>query len=615
MNKTAFWNGFGCMLQPILKFCDRTAITGKVKPRKAILPLPHTPIAASSTTEVDNALQRLDEHKQKWVLVDTKQRAALLTACLKNFMALAKDMAAEGTRAKGSYEGGIGDEMASLTPVVSGILEYREAMMAGGQRKPLQVYRRPDGQQVAVVWPGNMVPAFFPGFVGEIWLQPGQGPSQGEVYRHKAEGGLPGPGSVALVLGAGNQVPVVALDILHMLFAEDRVVLAKMNPVNDYYGPLLRQAFAPLVQRGFLEFVYGGADVGSYCCHHGLVGAVHLTGSEATYNNIMFGSPRPTGSPRLSKRVTAELGNVTPYIIVPGPWSRDDMEYHAMNVASGLAQNAGHNCIAAELVITDASWPLRGAFLATLATCLDNLQRRAPWYPGSAARIDAFKARFPGATPLGQAVPGKGQAPGHIPSEPWQLVTGLTPEQAQTREENWGGVLQEVALRDCHGTADFMRQAVDFANEQCWGTLAASLFIHPETQQQYADAFDAAVAGLRYGSVTVNAPSLVGFSATPLVWGAFPGHTPQDIGSGVGFVHNTYLYDHPQKSVLRAPWRYSPQPLWSVGQIGLGAALPWAFKFMASQHNPALALSYLVAVAVHALRGSWAMAKPQKEKM
>jgi hypothetical protein len=43
------------------------------------------------------------------------------------------------------------------------------------------------------------------------------------------------------ISGAGNQLPVVALDILHMLFAEDQVVLAKMNPVNDYYGPLLRQ--------------------------------------------------------------------------------------------------------------------------------------------------------------------------------------------------------------------------------------------------------------------------------------------------------------------------------------------------------------------------------------
>jgi acyl-CoA reductase-like NAD-dependent aldehyde dehydrogenase len=58
---------------------------------------------------------------------------------------------------------------------------------------------------------------------------------------------------------------------------------------------------------------------------------------------------QPVGSPKLNKRVTAELGNVTPYIIVPGPWSQEDMEYHATSVASGLAQNAGHNCIAAEV--------------------------------------------------------------------------------------------------------------------------------------------------------------------------------------------------------------------------------------------------------------------------
>lgn len=51
------------------------------------------------------------------------------------------------------------------------------------------------------------------------------------------------------------------------------------------------QVFAPLVAAGFLEFVYGGAEVGHYCNHHPLVDSVHLTGSEATYNNIMFGTP------------------------------------------------------------------------------------------------------------------------------------------------------------------------------------------------------------------------------------------------------------------------------------------------------------------------------------
>jgi hypothetical protein len=52
------------------------------------------------------------------------------------------------------------------------------------------------------------------------------------------------------------------------------------------------QAFAPFVAAGFLEFVYGGADVGKHCTHHPLVDSVHLTGSEATYNSIVFGSPK-----------------------------------------------------------------------------------------------------------------------------------------------------------------------------------------------------------------------------------------------------------------------------------------------------------------------------------
>jgi acyl-CoA reductase-like NAD-dependent aldehyde dehydrogenase len=84
---------------------------------------------------------------------------------------------------------------------------------------------------------------------------------------------------------------VVALDILHKLFAEDEVVLVKMNPVNDYLGSLLAQAFSPLVELGVLSFVYGGKEVGAYLTHHDLVGTCHLTGSEATYNAIVWGAP------------------------------------------------------------------------------------------------------------------------------------------------------------------------------------------------------------------------------------------------------------------------------------------------------------------------------------
>jgi hypothetical protein len=50
-----------------------------------------------------------------------------------------------------------------------------------------------------------------------------------------------------------------------------------------------------------------------------------------------------------------------------------------------------------------------------------------------------------------------------------------------------------------------------------------SVFIHPQTQQQYAAAFDAAVSGLRYGSITINCPATTAFSVTALPWGAYPG--------------------------------------------------------------------------------------------
>lgn len=54
------------------------------------------------------------------------------------------------------------------------------------------------------------------------------------------QGSVPTEGSVALVLGAGNQASVPPLDILHKLVVEGAVVICKMNPVNEYVGPFLR---------------------------------------------------------------------------------------------------------------------------------------------------------------------------------------------------------------------------------------------------------------------------------------------------------------------------------------------------------------------------------------
>jgi hypothetical protein len=45
-------------------------------------------------------------------------------------------------------------------------------------------------------------------------------------------------------------------------------------------------------------------------------------------------------------------------------------------------------------------------------------------------------------------------------------------------------------------------------------------------------------------------------------WGAYPGHPRTDIQSGSGVVGNALMFDRPQKSVVRGPFRARPKPLW-----------------------------------------------------
>lgn len=98
------------------------------------------------------------------------------------------------------------------------------------------------------------------------------------------------------------------------------------------------------------------------------------------------------GKPPCQKEVGAELGCLTPYIIVPGKWSASDLDSKADIIAAALTMNAGHNCLKAEVVIVDAAWPQRGAFLDALRKRLATVQRRAPYYPAS-------ESKYKGAVP------------------------------------------------------------------------------------------------------------------------------------------------------------------------------------------------------------------------
>lgn len=433
----------------------------------------------------------------------------------------------------------------------------------------VRVRTRPDGQVMARVYPANVYDQLLlNGYEIDVWMQPGVTPTTlrdtvATAYR-AAE---PSPG-VTLVLGAGNVSAIPILDVLYCLFADLHVVVLKMNPVNAVYGPVFERVLAPLVDDGFLAVVYGGADVGKHLTESPLVDAVHITGSEATYETIVFGpgakgqANRRAGRRQLDKPVRAELGGVGPTIVVPGPWTDADLAYQAGHLATQKLFSAGHTCVASQVLVLPAQWQHTQALLRELRKALAAAPAREPFYPRTHERQAAFRA----ANPAAEAIPG--------PTERTLLV-GVDPDSDHPgfREELFGPVYLTTAL-DGADPRTFLRAAVAFANERLAGNLGANLLVHPATAAELGSDLEDAIAALEYGCIGVNAWSAFAFLAPRAAWGAFPGNTPEDIGSGVGVVHNALLFDRTQKSVVHAPFRPFYRSLLHPLQ-GLAVKPPW----------------------------------------
>jgi len=162
---------------------------------------------------------------------------------------------------------------------------------------------------------------------------------------------------------------------------------------------------------------------------------------------------------------------------------------------------------------------------------------------------------------------------------PWTIIPDVPAdagEYALTREA-FCGVLAEVSL-DVSDAPSFLREAVDFANQHVWGTLSCMMLIDFRTRTRYRHEFEQALADLRYGGIGVNAWTGANFALGEPSWGAFPGNALDNIRSGIGVVHNTMLFDHPQKAIVHAPFRLFPTPVWfadhrTLHQLGRLATL------------------------------------------
>ncbi len=339
------------------------------------------------------------------------------------------------------------------------------------------------------------------------------------------------------------------LDALYCLFVDGHVVVLKMNPVNEPYGPVFdagpraadpRRVPGHRVRRGGRRGAPDAAATSWTRCTS-LAASARTTPSSSVPARPGRGEGR--GQPRFAKPIRSELGGASPTIVVPGPWSKADIAYQAQHLATQKLFSAGHTCVASQVLILPEGWDRKDQLLDALRSALAGAPDRAPFYPGTQERQDAFRA----ANPDAEALPGP---------QDRTLLVDVDPDSDHPgfHDEMFGPVYLTTAI-DGADPGDFLAKAVAFANERLHGNLGANILIHPQTAKELGPQLEQAIADLRYGCIGVNVWSAFAFLSPRAAWGAYPGNTATDIQSGTGVVHNTLMFDRSQKSVTRAPFR------------------------------------------------------------
>jgi aldehyde dehydrogenase (NAD(P)+) len=533
-----------------------------------VLPAAHAAAPApTDPRQLDEAVARLRERARDWARAPLREKAALARALLAGVHRNAPRLVRAACEAKGLPHDApsAGDEwLAGVYPVLRilrQLADSLDALSRSGTTPLGPLGTTEDGRVTARVFPASALDhVVFPLIGAEVHFLEGVtardvGERRGRFHRAPDH-----EGRVCLVLGAGNVNAIAPADVATKLFVEGKVCVLKMNPVNAYAGPILEDALAPAVERGFLAVVYGGKDEGGYLAAHPGVDEVHLTGSTATHDAIVWGPPgaeraarQARGEPLLRKELTSELGDASPVLVVPGPWDDRTLAFQAESVAGMVTQNGSFNCVAARVLVLPRGWSLRQRFLDLVVRALGATPPRRGWYPGAAERL----ASMVDGRAAVRAVEGAQD------TLPWTLVTGLDPaaEDRAFTGEAFCSVLVETEVGS-EDPLEFLEAATTFANASLWGTLSAAVVAPPRvlSDPTTAAAVRRAVRRLEYGTVAVNAFTGYGFAFGTPPWGGFPGQPLSDVRSGRGFVHNTRMLEDVEKTVLWQPAHYPVKP-------------------------------------------------------
>lgn len=609
------------MISPASRSCHRsTGLSSDSGPGTAAEPLA-APGRATDAQSLDQCLTHLVTGQRRLVEMSLAERAELLDQCLIGVSSVAREWVDLACQAKGIPDGSPAraeEVLGGPVAVLRQLQLFRRTLLdmerTGRPQLPGCVQRPADGRIGIRVTPcpGLYDRVVFIGFQAVTWLQPDVTRDRLDdcLARSLRKSSADGP---SLVLGAGNVSGIPVADVLSRVCADARSVLLKMNPVNDYLASVFERALRPLVENNLLRVVCGGPEVGAAAIEDARIADVHVTGSSETFDAIVWGPEggarerrRAADQPVLSKPITSELGSVTPWIVVPGRYSRAQLRAQAASLVGSIVNNAGFNCVATRIVITGRRWAQREEFLHCVEELLTRVRQRVAYYPGAHERYE----RFAGCSVEQAKALLEGSATGGRPSAsltrtdgttlflagssgteqtlPWTLLRNVDPrhELPLMQSEAFVCVAAEVPI-DASSTDEFLQQATDFCNEKLWGTLACSITVPrslPFRFREYGP-LEQCLGRLRYGVVSLNQWAGLAFALMSPPWGGYPDVSAADIQSGCGWVHNSLMLSRIEKTVLKAPLVVWPRPVWDPVH-SRPEAVAWSLEKL--MHRPSL---------------------------
>jgi len=510
--------------------------------------------------EIDRNINTLRVNSKEFAQISNTKLISLFEESIKNIQGIAYYWATVGAKNKGventiaEGEEWLGGPFAS----VFGIQYYIETLK--DVNKPLISDSYNESLNTYKVFPNNILEKiFFPFISAEVKFNKNISFNEIEKYRGYAMRYKHEP-SITLVLGAGNVSCIPLLDAIYHLVAKRSVVYIKLNPVNDYLLPVFEKVFENFIALGYVVVSKGSLEESQYMVTHKGIDHIHLTGSDETYEHIVYGKKLSESEKKLkslkkinNKSFSSELGNVTPIIIHPGKWSNSELKFQARKIITAKLNNGGFNCISAQIVILPDGWKHTEKLMKYVKHYMKKVDDRYSYYPKSIDVLNKLEK-----DKSYERLNDESCATPHLSRE-------IKAYSKFETSEIWGTSIYFKKIEFTNDT-DYASKVIAYCNDTLWGNLGATVLIKKYNNKKNKSITNMYVNNLKYGTVAINEWSAIGFIIPALPWGGYPGNKDNDIQSGKDFVHNSLFFESVQNGIVYSKFRMSNiiDPLWFV---------------------------------------------------